>query len=318
VASLRTKGRKKATRVYVGEVERGDITRVVKASGQIDPKIKVNISSHVVGKIERLYVQEGEDIGAGEPFLELEKESFVAARDQAAAQLAIVRSRRRQAEISVQDAQLKLRRMERLASEQIASAEQLEAAQLQEVSARLALEQAKESVAQAQAALDKALDDLSKATIFSPIAGRVVELRAEQGEVVVSGTMNNPASIIGTIADLSEILAEVDVDETEVVLARVGLGDRMHHDPSELSGGQKQRVAIARALVNRPSILLADEPTGNLDSATSEEIIQLFDELHRSGNTVILVTHEADIAAHTHRQIHLRDGRVVSDFRPDG
>jgi putative ABC transport system ATP-binding protein len=100
-------------------------------------------------------------------------------------------------------------------------------------------------------------------------------------------------------------------------LERVKLADRVHHQPNELSGGQRQRVAIARALVNRPSILLADEPTGNLDSATSEEIMQLFDELHQAGNTVILVTHEAEIAAHSARQVVLRDGRVVSDRRRD-
>ena len=92
----------------------------------------------------------------------------------------------------------------------------------------------------------------------------------------------------------------------------------MQHRPNELSGGQRQRVAIARALVNHPSILLADEPTGNLDSATSEEILQLFDQLHREGQTIVLVTHEHDIAAHAHRQVHLRDGRVESDFATEG
>jgi putative ABC transport system ATP-binding protein len=104
-------------------------------------------------------------------------------------------------------------------------------------------------------------------------------------------------------------------ERAERALSRVGLTDRAHHLPNELSGGQRQRVAIARALVNDPSILLADEPTGNLDTATSMEIMELFDELHRQGNTVILVTHEPDIAAHAGRKVVLRDGKVQSDVR---
>ncbi|MFT5970611.1 MAG: putative ABC transport system ATP-binding protein [Flavobacteriales bacterium] len=97
------------------------------------------------------------------------------------------------------------------------------------------------------------------------------------------------------------------------VLEKVGLGDRMDHQPNQLSGGQRQRVAVGRALVNNPSIILADEPTGNLDSKTSIEIMALFDEIHKAGNTVILVTHEEQIALHAHRIIRLRDGVVETD-----
>ena len=96
-------------------------------------------------------------------------------------------------------------------------------------------------------------------------------------------------------------------------LEKVGLGNRMHHKPNELSGGQRQRVAVARALVNNPSIILADEPTGNLDSKTGEEIMQLFEDLHKAGNTIILVTHEEYIAQHSKRIIRLLDGKIVSD-----
>ena len=102
-------------------------------------------------------------------------------------------------------------------------------------------------------------------------------------------------------------------ERAATALTRVGLGDRMDHKPNELSGGQRQRVAIARALVNDPSILLADEPTGNLDSTTSQEIMEVFADLHRQGQTIVMVTHEADIAAHAARVVTLRDGLVATD-----
>jgi putative ABC transport system ATP-binding protein len=109
------------------------------------------------------------------------------------------------------------------------------------------------------------------------------------------------------------ITAEERRELALTALENVGLGDRVHHRPNELSGGQRQRVAIARALVNNPSILLADEPTGNLDSRTGEEIMGLFDLLHAKGNTIILVTHEEDIARHAHRIVRLKDGLIAAD-----
>ncbi len=114
------------------------------------------------------------------------------------------------------------------------------------------------------------------------------------------------------------VVREERLEQARKALEMVDLGDRVHHRPSELSGGQRQRVAIARALVMGPSILLADEPTGNLDSATGEEIMRLFARLHGDGNTIILVTHERDIAVHAHRTIHIRDGRIESDERKAG
>ncbi len=109
--------------------------------------------------------------------------------------------------------------------------------------------------------------------------------------------------------------AEERIAKAKRALESVDLADRMHHKPNELSGGQRQRVAIARALVNSPAIVLADEPTGNLDSQTGEEIMGLFARLHKQGNTIILVTHENDIAQHADHIIHIRDGRVESDER---
>jgi len=111
------------------------------------------------------------------------------------------------------------------------------------------------------------------------------------------------------------VRAEERGERARKALESVDLGDRIGHRPNELSGGQRQRVAIARALVNQPSIVLADEPTGNLDSATGDEILSIFDELNRRGNTLLVVTHEEDVAAHAKRIIRLRDGRVEKDIR---
>jgi len=113
----------------------------------------------------------------------------------------------------------------------------------------------------------------------------------------------------------SGLPSDVRIERAKASLRAVDLEPRMYHKPSELSGGQRQRVAVARALVNNPSILLADEPTGNLDSATGNEIMALFERLHQQGNTIVLVTHEHDIAMHAWRVVHIRDGKVERDER---
>ncbi|MFA5256997.1 MAG: ABC transporter ATP-binding protein [Opitutales bacterium] len=121
--------------------------------------------------------------------------------------------------------------------------------------------------------------------------------------------------------ELPLIYAGLDRDDREeraiIACEKVGLGDRMKHRPNELSGGQRQRVAIARALVNNPALILADEPTGNLDSKTGEEIMALFEQIYQQGNTIVIVTHEDDIAAHAHRKVRLFDGQVVEDTITD-
>ena len=251
--SIRAGDRKKAIRVYLEEVERQDIARLVKASGEIDPRVKVNLSAHVIARIERLFVEEGDSIEAGDPVLELEKDAFVAIRDRAVAELSIARSRLRQAEIELEDNDLKLKRMQRLADEMVISSEQLESSQLQHKSAELRLEQSREAILQAQASLEKAEDDLAKTTIFAPLSGRVIELRAEEGEVVVSGTMNNPASVIGIIADLSEILAVVDVDETEVAYLELGQSVELEVDalPDDTYSGRVVEIGSSGFQRNR-------------------------------------------------------------------
>jgi HlyD family secretion protein len=221
-ASLRAQGHDKGETIYAATVERRELAQVVKATGELQPRIQVNISAHVVGKIDKLYVQEGDRIGKGKPFLHLEEQAFLALRDQWAAQLRSSQTAVQQAKVSLADAQIKLARAQKLKTEGILTQTDLESAQLAETSAKLALDSANENVGQSNANLIKAQDDLTKTTIYSPIDGRVISLNAKEGEVVITGTMNNPGSVIGIIADMADINAEVDVDETEIVNIRVG------------------------------------------------------------------------------------------------
>ncbi len=240
------------TKVYAEAAQRRDITQVVKASGQIDPRIKVDLSAHVIARIERLYVDEGDEVEAGQPVLDLEKEAFLAVHDRAAAQLEIARTRQRQAEIDLRDAEIKQRRYRRLVDEGVVPAERLESAELRHDSAQLTVEQAGEEIRSWEAELEKARDDLEKVTLYAPLSGRVIALHAEQGEVVVSGTMNNPASVIATIADLSEILVEVDVDETEIVHVALDQGARVEVDALPEAEYRGRVVEVGSSGFQRP------------------------------------------------------------------
>jgi HlyD family secretion protein len=221
-ASLRKGGDTHGDAVYAESAVQQSITRTVKASGEIDARITVDLSAHVVAKVETLYVKEGQEVKAGQPILELERDVFTAAVESWRAQLRQAQAAAKQAEVELADARTRMKRMDRLIDEGIVATEDVDSARLREESAQLQLEQAQDQVEYTQANLTKALDDLGKTTIYSPIDGRVVSLNAEPGEVVVSGLMNNPATKIATIADLSELLAELDVDENEIVAVQLG------------------------------------------------------------------------------------------------
>jgi len=221
-ASLRQGDQGSGEAVYAKNAVRRSITRTVKASGQIDARVTVDLSAHVVAKVEKVFVKEGQEVTAGEPVVELEQDTFKAAVDSWRAQRRQAQAAAKQAEVELADAQTRMKRMHRLIDEGIVATEDVESADLRRDSAALQLEQAKDQVEYTQANLDKALDDLGKTIIYSPIDGRVVSMTAEVGEVVVSGLMNNPATRIATIADLSELLAKLDVDENEIVAVQLG------------------------------------------------------------------------------------------------
>ncbi len=245
-----------------------DITQVVKATGRVDPREKVDLSAHVVAKIEALFVEEGDEVTAGQPVVELEREAFQAAWERASAQKVIGQNQVRQAEIDLRDAVLKSDRYASLGAEGVVSAEQTEAAELARESAELRLAQAREQLRQANADLEKSRDDLEKVTIYAPISGRIIALNAEAGEVVVSGMMNNPASVIATIADLSEILVEIDVDETEIVSVREGqavavsvdavVGHSYHGQVEEIGSSGYTRAGKGDVIFYSVKVLLED------------------------------------------------------------
>jgi HlyD family secretion protein len=221
VASVRSGGPEGA-RVYVEPAQTKTIEAVVNAPGQIDPKVKVNISAHIVGKIEKLYFVEGDAVKRGQRLVDLEKHIYVAQRDRLQAELASRRVEVRRAQAGLNIAEASFQRAQSLSRQGIQAQELFDQARLAYDNASAALAAAHQGVAQAEAGLRQAAEDLSRTTIVSPIDGKVVQLNAHEGEVVVTGTMNNPASVIAVIADLSQILVEAEVGETEVVGVKIG------------------------------------------------------------------------------------------------
>jgi HlyD family secretion protein len=229
IASVGSSG-PKGEKVYVEPAKTRVIESVVTAPGEVDPKVKVNISAHVIGKIERLYFLEGETVRRGQKLVELEKPAFIAQRDRARAELANRRIEVQRARIALSTAELSYKRAQNMRQQGIQAQELLDRARLEFENARAGLASAEEGVRQASATLLQAENDLARTTIVSPIDGKVVQLNAHEGEVVVTGTMNNPGSVIAVIADLSQILVVADVGETEVTAIQTGQQARVKVD----------------------------------------------------------------------------------------
>ncbi|MGA7613724.1 MAG: efflux RND transporter periplasmic adaptor subunit [Thermoanaerobaculia bacterium] len=229
VASVRSGGND-GEKVYVEPVTRRNIESIVSAPGAIDPRVKVNISAHVIGKIEKLYFEEGDTVKKGQKLVELEKVAYQAAVERSRAELASRRIELHRARVSEANAELQFKRAQQLQTEGIQAQQLYEDAQMQLANAKAALMSADEGVRQAQATLEQTLDDLSRTTILAPMSGKIVQLNAHEGEVVITGTMNNPGSVIAVLADLSEILAVAEVGETEVVRVHENQTARIHVD----------------------------------------------------------------------------------------
>jgi HlyD family secretion protein len=220
IASVKGGG-PKGTKVHSEKAAKNTIEAEVNAPGQIDPKVKVNISAHIVGKIEKLYFVEGDAVKRGQKLVELEKPLYIAQRDRLRAELASRRVEVQRARAALRIAEAAYQRAQSLSRQGIQAQELFDQARLGYDNALAGLAAAEQGVYQAQAGLRSAEEDLSRTTILSPIDGKVVQLNAHEGEVVVTGTMNNPGSVIAVIADLSVILVEAEVGETEVVAIKL-------------------------------------------------------------------------------------------------
>jgi HlyD family secretion protein len=217
-------------KVYVEPVTPRKIESVVTAPSEINPKVKVNISAYVIGKIEKLYFQEGDTVHKGEKLVDLERTAFVAARDRMKSAVSNSRIEVDRSKTALATAELEYKRAVAMQQQGIQAQELFDKARLDYENAQAGYASAQQQVVQAQAGLAQAETDLSHTELYSPIDGKVVQLNAHEGEVVITGTMNNPGSVIATLADMSEILAEAQVGETEVTSIRIGQPAEVHVD----------------------------------------------------------------------------------------
>ena len=249
IASVKGGGTK-GEKVYVEAVKPRDIQAIVTAPGEVDPKVKVNISANIVGKIERLYFNEGDSVRKGQKLVDLEKFAYQAQFDRARAEVANRRIEVIRARAALGTAEAAYKRAVSLERQGIQAQELFDRSRQELQNAQAGYESAEEGVRQAEAMLQQTRTDLDRTTIVSPIDGKAVQLNAHEGEVVVTGTMNNPASVIAVIADLSEILVEAEVGETEVTGIRVGQKAKVHVDavPEKEYAGHVAEIGSSAAI----------------------------------------------------------------------
>jgi HlyD family secretion protein len=248
-ASVRGGG-PKGEKVYVEPVMQRNIQAIVTAPGEIDPKVKVNISAHIVGKIEKIYFVEGDSVKKGQRLVDLEKTAYQAAYSRAQAAVSNSRIEVARAKTAMATTEMAYKRAMNLRQQGIQAQELFDQARQANDNAIAGYNSALQGVNQAQALLQQAQTDLDHTTILSPITGKAVQLNAHEGEVVITGTMNNPGSVIAVIADLSEILVEADVGETEITGIRVNEPAKIHVDaiPEKEYSGHVAEIGSSAAL----------------------------------------------------------------------
>lgn len=248
-ASVRGGG-SKGESVYVEPVTQRNIQAIVTAPGEVDPKVKVNISAHIVGKIEKIYFNEGDSVKKGQRLVDLEKTAYQAAYSRAVAAVSGSRIEVARAKTNVATMDMAYKRAMNLKQQGIQAQELYDQSRQNRDNAVAAYDSAEQGVNQAQALLQQAQTDLDHTTILSPITGKAVQLNAHEGEVVITGTMNNPGSVIAVIADLSEILVEADVGETEITGIRLNESSKIHVDaiPDKEYDGHVAEIGSSAAL----------------------------------------------------------------------